>query len=295
LNKILNYGSLNIDKIFSLDHIVKPGETIASYAYKSNAGGKGCNQAGALAKAGCEVYMAGKTGVDGLFILELLKNCNVNVDFVNTDSLVSGQALIQVSKDGQNSIILSPGANMENTCAEIDKTFENFSKGDYLILQNEINNIEYLINKGYEKKMVICFNPSPFTNEILTLPLKKVDYFFVNEVEASQMVDSKDINNFQNILDKLNSKFSNSKIIMTVGKQGANYSYKNEQYHQEIIDAPVVDTTAAGDTFMGYFIASIINNLSADKALYYATKASAVTVSKEGALISIPKKEEIFV
>ena len=294
MNKILNYGSLNIDKTFSLDHIVKPGETISSYAYNINAGGKGCNQAGALAKAGLDVYMAGKVGTDGQFLLDLLKEFNVNIDYINKKGSATGQAIIQVSKEGQNSIILSPGSNHENTKKEIDSVLENFSKGDYLILQNEINNVEYIINKGYEKGLTICFNPSPFTEEIKKLPLNKISYFFVNEVEAAQIIQNENIDDYDNTLKILNNKFPNSHIVMTIGKAGAYYSYKDIRLHQAIIDAPVVDTTAAGDTFMGYFIASLIFNYEIKDALYYATKASAVTVSKKGALVSIPMKKDIY-
>lgn len=294
MNKILNYGSLNIDKIFSLDHIVKPGETISSYSYKSSAGGKGCNQAGALAKAGCDVYMAGKMGPDGLFIIDLLKSYNVNTDYIKTNAKVSGQALIQVSKDGQNSIILSAGANIENTCSEIDETLKHFSNGDFLILQNEINNIEYLINKGYEKGLIICFNPSPFTDNILSFPLEKVSYFFVNEIEAAQITKTNNTNDYDKILNDIKNKFPSASIIMTIGKQGAFYAKDNIKVHQPIIDAPVVDTTAAGDTFMGYFIASIIKGYDVEEALFFATKASAVTVSKSGALVSIPFEDQIF-
>ncbi|MGD1817031.1 MAG: ribokinase [Pleomorphochaeta sp.] len=294
MNKILDYGSLNIDKTFLLDHIVMPGETISSHSFKINAGGKGCNQAGALAKAGCNVYMAGKIGKDGLFLLDLLNSFKVNTEFVNTNSEVTGQAIIQVSTSGQNSIILNAGANYENTTKEIDKTLENFSKGDYLILQNEINNIEYLINKGYEKGLKICFNPSPFTKDILKLPLEKISYFFVNEVEAAQISETEDTKNFIKILKKINKKFPTSHLIMTIGKDGAYYCYKENKIFQEIIEAPVIDTTAAGDTFMGYYIASLIKGYNNQEALFFATKAASITVSKNGALISIPTEDEVF-
>jgi ribokinase len=294
MNKILDYGSLNIDKTFLLDHIVMPGETISSKNFKINAGGKGCNQAGALAKAGCNVYMAGKIGKDGLFLLDLLNSFKVNTEFINTNSEVTGQAIIQVSTSGQNSIILSAGANYENTTKEIDKTLENFSKGDYLILQNEINNIEYLINKGYEKGLKICFNPSPFTKDILKLPLEKISYFFVNEVEAAQISETEDTKDFIQILKKINKKFPTSHIIMTIGKDGAYYCYKENKIFQEIIEAPVIDTTAAGDTFMGYYIASLIKGYNNQESLFFATKAASITVSKNGALISIPTEDEVF-
>ncbi len=294
MNKILDYGSLNIDKTFLLDHIVMPGETISSQNFKINAGGKGCNQAGALAKAGCNVYMAGKIGKDGLFLLDLLNSFKVNTEFINTNSEVTGQAIIQVSTSGLNSIILSAGANYENTTKEIDKTLENFSNGDYLILQNEINNIEYLINKGYEKGLKICFNPSPFTKDILKLPLEKISYFFVNEVEAAQISEAEDTKDFMQILKKINKKFPTSHIIMTIGKDGAYYCYKENEIFQEIIEAPVIDTTAAGDTFMGYYIASLIKGYNYKEALFFATKAAAITVSKNGALTSIPTEDKVF-
>jgi ribokinase len=296
--KILNYGSLNIDKVYKVDHIVKPGETITSSNFSIHAGGKGENQSAALGKAGMNVYHAGKIGTDGLFLLDLLKKCSVNTDFVSTDAQFTGQAIIQVADSGQNSIFLLSGGNRENSTKEIDAVLQNFKAGDYLILQNEINNVNYLIEQGKQKNMIICFNPSPFAPEIREYNLKAVDMFFVNEIEACQILeismDDSIKNDYPKILKKLCNIYCNAQIILTVGKKGSYYSDGKEVLHQPIIDTKVIDTTAAGDTFMGYFIASSILGFTKAKSLYYATLASSITVSKIGALESIPFGKEIF-
>lgn len=296
--KILNYGSLNIDKVYTVDHIVKPGETIASSGFSIHAGGKGENQSAALGKAGMNVFHAGKIGNDGLFLLDLLKKCSVKTDYVTTSAQYTGQAIIQVADSGQNSIFLLGGGNNENSREEIDTVLQNFTAGDFLILQNEINNVDYLIEQGKSKGMIICFNPSPFTNDVTTFNLSAVDMFFVNEVEACQILgesmDDSIKNDYLIILQKLSNLFSDAQIILTVGKQGAYYSDGKTTLHQPIIQTKVVDTTAAGDTFMGYFIVSSIKGLSKEKCLYNATLASSISVSKLGALESIPFAGEVF-
>jgi len=292
--KVLNFGSLNIDKIYCVDHIVQPGETIASSQLVTNPGGKGCNQSGAMAKAGLEVYHAGKIGEDGLFLLDSLKKCHVDVSNVLTNAPYSGQAIIQLAHNGQNSIVLFPGANREITTGEIDQVLDRFERGDALILQNEINNIAYLIAQGSKRGLKISFNPSPFTPDLLALDLSSVDLFFINEIEAGQIIHDGLSHSYEELLSFISEKFPHAGIVLTVGKDGAYFSHGKKVWYQPIIDAPVVDTTAAGDTFMGYFIASLSKGYSPEKALYYATKASSITVSHKGALESIPYSDEVF-
>lgn len=296
--KILNYGSLNIDKVYTVDHIVKPGETISSSSFSIHAGGKGENQSAALGKAGLNVFHAGKIGKDGLFLLDLLQKCGVNTEYVTNTAPYTGQAIIQVAKSGQNSIFLLSGGNKEITTQEIDTVLQNFGSGDYLVLQNEISNVDYLIEQGKTKGMIICFNPSPFTDEIKTYNLSAVDFFFVNEIEACQILgesmDDSIKNDYPKLLHKLSKLFCNAEILLTVGAHGSYYTDGKTVLYQSIIDTKVVDTTAAGDTFMGYFIASNILGFSKAKSLYYATMASSITVSKMGALESIPFSSEIF-
>lgn len=183
--KVLNFGSLNIDYVYSVDHIVTKGETQSSFSRNVFSGGKGLNQSIALARADVAVYQAGMIGQDGLFLLDILKKEGVNVDFVQICDGASGHAIIQNSLDGENSILLYGGANQQMTKEYVDYVLSHFEIGDFLILQNEINELAYMIQKAHERGMVICLNPSPMNDIILQLPLELIDWWFFNEVEAS--------------------------------------------------------------------------------------------------------------
>lgn len=291
--KILNYGSLNIDITFSVPHMVKAGETLSSTGYKKGAGGKGANQSAALAKAGLEVYHAGKIGPDGLFLLDTLKSYGVNTTFIRTSSGPTGQAIIQLDDEGQNSIILLSGGNHEITTSEIDETLLHFESGDYLVLQNEINNIGYLITKAKDKGMHIVFNPAPFDESVKTLPLSLIDTIVVNEVEgaglASIISDDYDL-----ILSSLAKAYPAAEIILTAGSHGVYYAADGKTEKEGIVKCKVVDTTAAGDTFIGFFLASKIRGLSPKECLKKASLASSIAVSRPGAMASIPCQEEVF-
>ena len=295
---ILVLGSVNIDETFCVDHIVKEGETIASLSISKSEGGKGANQAAALAKAGEKVFFSGKLGVDGLYILEKLKSYSVDISRSLVDQYTAtGRAIIQIDKNGQNSIILSPGGNKQFTLQELTKVFLPFTAGDVLVLQNEINLVPEIIEKAKNGGMIICLNPSPFDPSILSWPLDLVDYFFINEIEASGMLCKEKIEEtdsaFRENLNELAIKFPKATIIMTVGKKGA-YCKDGEGIHYApIVDYPVVDTTGAGDTFCGYFLSSYLKNKDAQLALNIASVASGLAVSIRGAMSAIPTKSEV--
>ena len=293
--KILVYGSLNIDLVFSVDHIVKPGETIASSGLEKSAGGKGANQAAALAKAGMETYMAGKTGADGRFLLELLQSYGVNTEKVAIYTGATGQALIQLDRNGQNSIILYAGGNGEIREDEIDGVLESFGLGDGILLQNEIPHVGIIIQKAKVQGMKVFLNPSPYDERIGKLPLDLVDVFFVNEIEAAALAAAlPEQTPLPRILDLLTEKFPAAEIILTAGKDGAFYGFGKIREKGEIIDLPVADTTGAGDTFTGYYIAAREKQFSVAKALDLACKAASIAVSRKGAMQSMPFKEEVF-
>ncbi len=170
---ILNFGSTNIDIIFSVDHIVRPGETISSRALHRSTGGKGANQSVAVAKAGQhEIFHVGRIGPDGLWIKEKLQHMGVRTDFLTEGETPTGQALIQVADSGQNSIVLYAGSNKEFTTQGIDEVLNQFNEGDWVMLQNEINQLDYIIRQAHDKGMRICFNPAPFDDSVLSLPLE---------------------------------------------------------------------------------------------------------------------------
>ncbi|GHV85616.1 ribokinase [Spirochaetia bacterium] len=292
--KILVYGSLNIDLIFSLDHIVTPGETISSTSMVRSAGGKGANQAAALAKAGMSVYMAGKIGQDGQFLLDLLRSYGVNTGRVVQYEGATGQAMIQLDRNKQNSIVLFSGGNGLVTVEEIHQTIAEFSAGDFVVLQNEIVHVREIMESAKKRGLRICLNPSPCNEKIKELPLELVDMFFVNEIEGAALADLPPDSAPQAALDRLVKRFPLSEIILTAGKDGAYYGHGETRARGEIINTPVADTTGAGDTFTGYFIAAREKNMPVHEALAAACKASSIAVSRKGAMESIPLAKEVF-
>ena len=291
--KTLVYGSLNIDLIFSVDHIVAPGETISSSSLSKSAGGKGANQAAALAKAGMETYMAGKIGKDGVFLLELLESYGIHTEKVVQYEGPSGQALIQVDKNGQNSIVLFGGGNGLVSREEIDQVLSGFEKGDLVLLQNEIANTDFIMKKAKSVGLRIALNPSPWNERAKNLPLDLADILFVNEIEGAAMAELGSNIPMEKILECLCAKFPETEIILTVGKEGALYGRGKTRAKGEIIDVPVVDTTGAGDCFSGYFLACRAKGFSIQDSLATACKASSITVSRKGAMESIPFRDEV--
>ncbi len=290
--KVLNFGSLNIDKVYSVDHIVRSGETIDSYNYHQFCGGKGLNQSVALALAGAEVYHAGKTGREGIFLIERLKEATVDTSFIEiSDSEPTGQAIIQVDRSGQNSIILLGGANQSITEEQAKKTVAHFSRGDCLLIQNEVSSIPVMIRSAKERGMTVFFNPAPMNNRVLSYPLDLVDYFIINEVEGSELTKE---NESDKIILAMLKLYPKAAIILTLGEQGLIFADRNTIISVPAFPAVPVDTTAAGDTFIGYFITEIIHGSTIGKSMETAAKAASICVTRKGAADSIPKRNEVF-
>lgn len=289
--KVLNYGSLNIDYVYKVDSFVVEGETKSSLDYNIFAGGKGLNQSVAMSKAGLDVYHAGKIGKEGMFLKDILDKAKVNTNNVVVYDKESGHAIIQVDTAGRNCILLHGGANQNIEKDEIDKMLTNFSKGDLLMLQNEVSNIGYIIDRAYEKGMVVAINPAPMNDKVLSYPLDKVSILMVNEIEGKQLTG---VINEDDALDAMIKKYPKSTILMTLGKDGSICYHNNKTYRQGIYKVKAIDTTSAGDTFCGYFVRELLNNQSIEKALDFASKASAICVSKAGAAVSIPTYEEVL-
>ena len=294
--KVLNYGSLNIEYVDSLDHFVKRGETISSDSLDIFPGGKGLNQSLALGRAGAKVFHAGAIGKDGMFLLDLLKNSGIQIEHVRVlEGVQTGTAIIQKEKSGDNCIILYSGANHEISEKDIEETFQNFSEGDVLILQNEINAIGRIMEEARQKGMQIILNPSPMNESIFQLPLEFVHYFILNEIEAAQILklDLVTVENAEKIVRELHQRYPQSKIVLTLGAEGSLYFDGELLLRQNAYKAKVVDTTAAGDTFTGYFVAGILNGDSVKTAMERATHAAAIAISRLGAAPSIPYAKEL--
>ncbi|GMO25379.1 MAG: ribokinase [Termitinemataceae bacterium] len=289
--RILNLGSLNIDKVYSVSHFVREGETISCAAFNEYSGGKGLNQSVALSRAGAAVFHAGAVGDDGGVLVKLLSVDGCDTHLVrHYAGQASGHAVIQVSGDGKNCIIVHGGTNQLISETDIDTALQDFSKGDALLLQNETSNVDYAIRQGKKRGLSVVFNPSPIKSGMLSYPLNLVDIFILNETEGKEISGQSDP---QRILHEMDKRYPGATVVLTLGAAGVIYKSGSEYIERAAFDVPVVDTTAAGDTFAGYFLAGIAAAYSNESAIDFASAASALAIMKSGAAVSIPFKQEV--
>lgn len=288
--KVLNFGSMNYDYVYQVDHILTEGETSAAFSMERHLGGKGLNQSIALAKAGIPVMHAGLIGEDGQAILDLCKKYGVDTSYVRQISGKCGHTIIQVDSHAQNSILLYGGSNRMQTTAYMDEVLQSFQQGDYLLLQNEINHLDYLIDRAFDAGMKIILNPSPFDEALYQCDLTKIDCFILNEIEGEGMTKQKDK---QEILDALRRQYPFAQIVLTLGEQGSCYQNQETRIFQTAYSVHAIDTTAAGDTFTGYFIAGLLEGRPPEQILDRCARAAAIAVSRKGAADSIPFRNEV--
>lgn len=289
--RVLNIGSLNLDYVYNVDHIILPGETEATGGLNLYLGGKGINQSMALAKAGVEVYHGGMIGDDGQPFLDACHQYGVQDRYIRKIDEKTGHTIIQIDKHAQNSILLYGGANQCLTKEYVDEVLADFDAEDILLLQNEVNLLPYIVDQAYAKGMTIALNPSPYNEKLDAVDMTKISIFLVNEVEGGQITGATDP---QEILKIMLEKFPHARIVLTLGKDGAVYADANETHFQPIFPVQAVDTTAAGDTFTGYFLAGISEGMSIPDTLRMSAKASSIAVTRPGAVPSIPLRQEVM-
>ncbi len=289
--RLLNMGSMNLDHVYQVDHIVQPGETESSTSLTLFLGGKGMNQSVALAKAGAEVYQGGMIGPDGQPFLDACQTYGVHSAYIRTVSEPTGHTIIQIDRQAQNCILLYGGANQCFTEEYVDEVLSHFGPEDLLLLQNEVNLLPYLVDKAYERGMTIALNPSPFDDKLRAVDLAKVSVFLLNEVEGGQLTG---LTQPEEILKSMVERFPQARIVLTLGKDGAMYARGAERYFQPVFPVQAVDTTAAGDTFTGYFLAGLAEGLPIPEVLRRSAKASAIAVTRPGAVPSIPCRDEVL-
>ena len=292
--KVLNFGSLNLDYVYSVDHFVQPGETLNSLSQKINAGGKGLNQSVALSKAGAEVWHAGRIGAGGASLRELLRGNGVHVSLLPDTDEIQGNAVIQVNRAGENCIILFGGSNRRITPEQVEETVAAFEPGDYLVLQNEINLLPLIVDTAFERGMKIVLNPSPYDDSLRSVDFSKLSWLLVNEVEAGQLSGSEDP---EKAWALIHEKYPRVSLLVTLGSAGSRAWQVTEsgvtEARQEAFRVKAVDTTAAGDTFTGYFIGGLMDGRPLAECMRRASMASAIGVTRPGAAGSIPAKEEV--
>ena len=290
--KVLVFGSANIDRTYAVEHFVKAGETLSADKMDLHCGGKGFNQAIAFARAGSDVYFAGAVGEDGGMLYDALKESGVNVDYLKRIPGPSGHAVIQVTPDGQNSIIILAGSNGALSHEDVDQVLNAFSAGDLVVLQNEISSVDYIINQAKERGMIVALNPSPFNEKIKSYDLSKVDYLLVNEVEGALLTEC---DNPEKMAGAIHAMYPKANVVLTLGCAGSVFVSASGTVHScGIYQTEAVDTTAAGDTYTGFFLSEAVKSGDIKVALKTAAIASGISVSRPGASQSIPSIQEVM-
>lgn len=290
---IIVFGSLNIDHVYQLDHIIRPGETLPSSSLSIHAGGKGANQSVAIGRAGGSVRHAGTIGEDGRWLLKLLQTSGVDTSLIRvSDCQPTGHTIIQVDARGQNSIILHGGGNTSQDESHIRAVFDALSGDELLLVQNEISSLPLILDLALEKGLRICMNPAPFTHELRSLPLERIELLICNEVEAQGLTMSMEEDPAV-LLAALHDQYPAGTIILTAGAAGAYWTEQGLIKHEPAHPANVLDTTAAGDTFIGYLLTTLGEGRPLEDAIKVASSAATLTVSRQGAIESIPYAQDL--
>ncbi len=287
---VVNFGSLNIDHVYAVDHFCRAGETIHTKSYTQNAGGKGLNQSIAVSRSGQKVHHAGLLGPEGTRLAELLSSSGVDLRYLKHTDVPQGHAVIQVQPDGQNCIFLYGGSNQAVTPQEIDEVLMQLNAGDYLLLQNEIANLTYLLRAAARRGLRVVLNASPISDELLNADLSGVDWLVVNEIECAAMAGCGDA---QAGYETLKQRYPSLGILLTLGSEGSVSWKDGTEVRQCAYPVKAVDTTGAGDTFMGYFVGCLAQGMERQTAMQYASMASAISVTRPGAAASIPLMDEV--
>ena len=299
MNKVLVVGSSNIDTTLYVENLPNEGETISAISKVVSLGGKGLNQAIALKKALADVTFLTSLGSDlnGELVKKQLNDENLNAFIIVKENANTGSAFINVSKSGNNSIVIDGGSNSLLNINDLKLYLDSFKDFDYLLLQNEINQEvnEYLINTFHALNKKVALNNSPI-RVIKKELLNKIDYLFINEIELDSIYTQ--INSENNSLDYktkakalLESGIKN--IVLTLGKDGAIFINKNFEVSVPSIKVNAIDSVGAGDTFTGYFLSMLSKEKSIKDALTYASVAAGLSVTKKGAIPSIPSFIEV--
>ena len=252
------------------------------------------NQSVALGRAGAEVFHLGCVGSDGLWLKDLLDQAGVCTEYLVQSPVNTGHAVIQVDRSGKNCIIVVPGANGAVTQAQIRACLDRFAAGDLLLMQNETSCVPYAMEQARKKGIKIAFNPSPVTEALLSYPLDLVDYLILNETEGGALSGMSADSEPEQMLCALLRRYPQAAVILTLGSSGVIAGYRDQRWQHPACPVQAVDTTAAGDTFCGFLLASLTKGHTMEQALACATRAAALAVTKHGAVPSIPLWQDIL-
>lgn len=288
---IFNFGSINIDHVYQVDYFVRPGETLNSNSYQQYLGGKGANQSIALARANCNVVHIGAIGKKDDTLLTEMSNSGVNTQKIARVSQQTGHAIIQINSDAENAIMLFSGANQALTTQQIEETLGHANINDWVLLQNETNLIKEIITSAKQHKLTVAYNPAPMDKALAQSLMTDIDVLIVNEIEVMDLLD---VNNIEKAKVLLQKNYPKLRILLTLGLKGVIYIHGENTIEVAAYSVNAVDTTGAGDTFIGYCLAGMIEQKNMQSVLRQACAASAICVSKHGATSAIPTLSDVI-
>lgn len=301
MQNVVIIGSLNIDVLQKLDRLPTVGETISINSKSTNFGGKGANQAVAAARQGATVSFIGGVGEDpeGRSYIDLLNEEGIHTDAIYTKSVPTGTAYIMLEKNGHNTILVYGGANMALSRADIDQAQDLIKHADVVVAQLEVP--QDAIKRGFElahqygAKTIL--NPAPVTDYVDPDILKNTDLLVPNETEAAALLGLEPTTDYKELVARTSlfkDKLAIENVIITLGEHGAFYAIHGKPGLIKSFKADAIDTTAAGDTFIGTIAATLAADLSnIEETLKKASIASSIVVSRPGAIPAIPYQDEI--
>lgn len=280
---ILNFGSINLDLVYRVPHLPAPGETLASVSFDKCLGGKGINQSIAAARAGAAVRHVGCLGPDGDWLRAQIAGFGLPLDDIATVDIPTGHAVIYVDDAAENQIVLFGGSNLAFTEAQIDKVLDTATPGDWVLLQNETNLVGYVARAARDLGLHVAYSAAPFDPEAVAEVLGNISLLALNAGEAAALGAK---------TGKAPQDLGVDHVLITKGVDGAELHSEGAVHHQKSFAVEAIDTTGAGDTFLGAFMARFLQG-DAAQALQFAAAASAIQVTRQGAAAAIPTADEI--
>jgi ribokinase len=282
---VFNLGSINIDLVYRLSHFPAPGETLASRSFMRALGGKGANQSIALAAAGARIFHIGATNPEDFWLIEEMRRRNVDMTHVQASESPTGHAIVMVNDEGENQIVLCPGANRNIDIATALTALDSATPEDWVLLQNETNGAHEFVAAAKARGLKIAYSAAPFEAEIALALLPDCDLLVVNEGEAAELMAA---------TGREADALGLEHLVITYGGKGAEYIGKAGRLQQDAFAVNAVDTTGAGDCFFGYFLAGVASETPIETALHEASAAAALQVTKPGAAEAIPQRHEVL-
>ncbi len=297
MKNIIVAGSINMDLVVRSDEIPGVGETVAGNEFLTIPGGKGANQAVAISKLGGNCIFLGKVGKDdfGASVLNSMNNASINTQLVEKEDLTTGISIINVDSHGNNNIVFLSGANSKVDEAYIDKNAEVFDDATMVVMQHEIplRTVEHILKLAKTKGVTTLLNPAPamdLTDEII----ENIDILVPNEHELSK-ISKMEVTDDQSVINAAKALLDKGikKIVVTLGSRGVYLADGDISKFFDAYKTRAVDTTAAGDSFIGGFTNVYADTGDIEKAIDFGQRTAAIAITRLGAQTSIPDREEV--